>query len=246
MRSIKSIGLFTFLLSVLMLSTSAQTESASFQTFELVNLLDELDKSEESALQFLSESSMDAEIHVQTASGESISLESEFDQVFYVFEGQSEWQVENELIEIDPGSALFTKGGTDPSLVSLLDGERLIFVGVTLKHEVNVSSAKWRLFTIVQMEAPRSQFQNVWNPFLRENNVIFGLYMLPQPIGGDGRLVHPFDELNIVVRGKGVFEVDSGQADIMESSIMFVRAGLGHYFHSLEEDTDILILWEQP
>ncbi len=54
-----------------------------------------------------------------------------------------------------------------------------------------------------------------------------------------------WQELNIVTAGSSKFVMDSGTLDVKEGSIFFVEEGNGHYFESLEDDLDILILWEQ-
>jgi mannose-6-phosphate isomerase-like protein (cupin superfamily) len=70
------------------------------------------------------------------------------------------------------------------------------------------------------------------------------MYMLPEELGGDKTLVHAFDEVNFVVNGRGRFHIDDDAIDVEPGSIVFVRAGSGHSFDSLEGDLDILILWE--
>ena len=72
-----------------------------------------------------------------------------------------------------------------------------------------------------------------------------GLYMLPKSIGGDSTLTHKVDELNIVTGGAAVFSVDGKPIPVKKGDIIFVQKGLGHYFHDLQEDFDVLIFWEK-
>ena len=243
-KALKFAGLALILSVVVFVNLSAQPETPAFQTFELSELIAQLEESDSTSTLFLDESSMSAEVVLQTSASFDFRSESEFDQIYYFFQGQAQLVADGSSIAIEPGLAVFSRGGTERYLEAV--SEELFYISVTVKQPANLNSPSFRTHTMAEMESTRSSNQNVWNPFLRENNVIFGLYMLPERIGGDGRLVHPFDELNIVVRGSSKFEVDNDVVDISEASIMFVRAGLGHYFHSLKEDTAILILWEQP
>jgi len=69
--------------------------------------------------------------------------------------------------------------------------------------------------------------------------------MLPRSSGGDARLVHQWDELNIIVQGACSFRTDKEVIEVKEGTIMFVREGNGHFFNSLKSNTDILILWDR-
>jgi len=72
------------------------------------------------------------------------------------------------------------------------------------------------------------------------------LYSLPVQSGGDNRLVHTFEELNIVVNGDSIFSMDTDNIEIKPGTIAFVNNGLSHTFRSLNGDLDVLIFWEQP
>ena len=69
--------------------------------------------------------------------------------------------------------------------------------------------------------------------------------MLPKTQNGDSRLVHSWDELNIITSGSAKFTKDDGTVDVKKGSIVYVEAGNGHRFNFLNSDTDIFILWNQ-
>ena len=58
-------------------------------------------------------------------------------------------------------------------------------------------------------------------------------------------LTHDFDEINLVVRGNGRFEMGADAIQVGPGSIVYVEDGLGHRFANLTGDLDVLILWER-
>jgi len=116
---------------------------------------------------------------------------------------------------------------------------------VSMKLASKSKKPKWKYFSKSDIESSRDAKENEWNPFIMYSNVMLGMYMLPHEVDGDSRLVHPWQELNIITSGTSKFVMDTGTIDVEEGSIIFVEEGNGHYFDSLTEDIDILILWEQ-
>ena len=91
------------------------------------------------------------------------------------------------------------------------------------------------------MLAARDPSANVWNPFLLAQTMTLGMYMLPSSVGGDGTISHAFDEISIVVNGRGRFVVGPNAIDIEPGTVVFVERGLGHSYSNLTEDLDVLV-----
>lgn len=53
------------------------------------------------------------------------------------------------------------------------------------------------------------------------------------------------DEINIVVNGTATFKMGDVEVDVRRGSIVWVKEGIGHYFHTLNDDFDVLILFEK-
>ncbi len=106
------------------------------------------------------------------------------------------------------------------------------------------AGSAWRGFQMRDIVHDREAGRNIWNLFLDLPSLRFGMYMLPEQLGGDKTLVHAFDEVNFVVNGRGRFHIDDDAIDVGPGSIVFVSAGSGHSFDSLQGDLDVLILWE--
>lgn len=165
------------------------------------------------------------------------------DEVYFIYEGEADIIIDEQANPVKSGYSIFIPGGQPRSLVNVTQDLKVIIT--TLKQKSVGTSSPHRLFSDAQVEAGRNPNSNVWNPFLNESSVIFGLYMLPQTVNGDGRLVHGWDELNIISQGNCTFRTDDAQITVKKGSIVFVKEGNGHFFRNLNSDTDIFILWDQ-
>jgi mannose-6-phosphate isomerase-like protein (cupin superfamily) len=99
-------------------------------------------------------------------------------------------------------------------------------------------------FTLEGVGRERLPGGNTWNAFIRRPSMVFGLYMLPKSVGGDSALTHRWDEINLITAGTGKFQVGSDIMEVRPGDIIYVRKGNPHFFHSLNEDLDILIFFE--
>ena len=164
------------------------------------------------------------------------------DEVFYIFEGTGTITIGTTEQAVAEGDALIARGAletriaTESSIkVVVTSMRRSSFVGAggfTHHPETNITSAK-------------DPGRNSWNPFMREDNVLLGLYSLPQSLGGDQTLTHTWEELNIIKSGSSRFNVITEDMIVRPGSLVFVENGAGHYFDRLSSTIDIMILWEQ-
>lgn len=100
-------------------------------------------------------------------------------------------------------------------------------------------------YSLETMATKANPTKNVWEPFHNCNTMMFGLYLLPKALGGDGTLTHKWDELNIVVKGSADFTVDGLVQRVRKDDLVFVAQGHGHNFSNLSEDFEVLILFEK-
>ena len=175
----------------------------------------------------------------QGASSEETSINR--DVVYYFYSGSAVMNIEGEEVIVEGESAVLVTANSSHNITSVTSDAQIISTRINtgLTQIPNAYAVQTR----VQMEGPRDPNQNVWNPFMDEESFVFGLYMLPQLVGGDTRLVHDWDELNIVTRGYGRFLTDEGIVQLEPGSIVYVREDNGHAFKNLSSDIDVLILW---
>ncbi len=218
--------------------------SLNYTSWDIAELSDSLAQSGAKQIVFMDETAMQG-IYMELLQGdiEQRSINS-FDEVYYIYAGNGTLMIDGSAVNIEPGQIIFTKAGMNARFEEVTKALQLVLV--TMKTIPNSSAPTSRVFAKTEIETPRNSDSNVWNPFIQLPNVIMGLYMLPERSGGDQRLVHSFEELNIVVSGTCKFKMDTDEIDVGQGSIVFVKDGNGHFFRSLSDDTDVLILWEQP
>ncbi len=212
----------------------------AYTVSDLSSQLEDLGISE---LLFLNESTMSGTYIELSIGGALHNTNPNRDQVYYFFEGGGIMNIEGIEVLIENEMAVYVAANYNRSITSITSNAKII--RTELKQETPQSSNPFLKYTWEQMEAPRNPNSNVWNPFLNQESVIFGLYMLPQILGGDSRLEHDFDELNIITRGSSLFHTDDGDIQVSPGSIVFVKEGNGHEFNNLESNHDILIQWNK-
>ncbi len=211
--------------------------------FDVASLSSDLAAAGGPSLTFLNESTMSAKL-MEVATGTNVAASSpNGDQVYHFFDGSGTMNINGEEVSMAKGDVVFVAGGVSREITNA--DTKITIILTELKSATGATQAPFTKFTKAQTEAGRSGSANIWNPFLNERSVTFGLYMLPMSRGGDGRLVHTTDELNIIANGSSTFQTDGGTVTVQAGSVVFVRAGNGHFFRSLSSDIDILILWNK-
>ena len=165
-----------------------------------------------------------------------------FDEVFYVFDGSGEITIGDTKLNIQKGETIMVQGTLDTKLHTDSNVEVIV---TTMKENGLSVPTGFKHFSVDQITEMKSVSRNSWNQFLKEINVSFGLYSLPQTIGGDQTLTHTWEELNIITTGSSQFAMGNETIEIRRGTIVFVENGIGHFFSQLKSDVDIMILWEQ-
>ena len=97
-------------------------------------------------------------------------------------------------------------------------------------------------FNIAELEKRRARGGKPYLEFLRVPALSAGVYSLPAE-GKDSQTPHKEDELYYVVRGRARMRVASEEHDVSEGSIIFVAAGVPHYFHEIKEELVVLVFF---
>jgi mannose-6-phosphate isomerase-like protein (cupin superfamily) len=97
-------------------------------------------------------------------------------------------------------------------------------------------------FNIGELQKRRAQGGKPYLEFLRVPALSAGIYALPAE-GKDSQSPHKEDELYYVVRGRARMRVASEEHEISEGSVIFVAAGVQHYFHEIEEELVVLVFF---
>ena len=97
-------------------------------------------------------------------------------------------------------------------------------------------------FNIAELQKRRAQGGKAYFEFLRAPALSAGLYALPAE-GKDSQTPHKEDELYYVIRGRARMRVASEEHEVSEGSVIFVAAGVHHYFQEIKEELVVLVFF---
>jgi mannose-6-phosphate isomerase-like protein (cupin superfamily) len=103
----------------------------------------------------------------------------------------------------------------------------------------------WATFEVAGLAAARREGGRPYHEFLRVAEMSAGLYELPAG-GVDRQEPHAEDEIYVVVAGRARFQADGEETDVGPGSVLYVRAGVDHRFHSITEPLQVLVVFAPP
>lgn len=89
---------------------------------------------------------------------------------------------------------------------------------------------------------PELEARGVYREFLRVPALSLGLYC-HRAGAGVVQEPHQEDEAYVVLSGAGIVNVDGEDQSVGAGSLIYVPAGVPHYFHSVTEDLSILVMF---
>jgi quercetin dioxygenase-like cupin family protein len=98
------------------------------------------------------------------------------------------------------------------------------------------------LFEIADLARRQQQTTEPYYEFLRVPSLNCGLYVLPAG-STDRQTPHDEDEIYVVLDGLGVFTVEGADRTVQKGSVLYVKAGVDHRFHSITEDLSVLVFF---
>ncbi len=98
------------------------------------------------------------------------------------------------------------------------------------------------LFELSNLQARQTQSGEAYYEFLRVPALNVGLYVLPAG-STDRQTPHDEDEVYYVVDGLGVFTVEGADRTVQKGSVLYVKAGVDHRFHSITKDLTVLVFF---
>ncbi len=97
-------------------------------------------------------------------------------------------------------------------------------------------------FELSNLIEQQKQSDRSYLEFLRAPSMSLGIYALPAG-AVDTQQPHTEDEVYSVVSGRGQIRVRDEDHAVQAGSVVFVEAGVKHYFHSITEDLMILVFF---
>ena len=97
-------------------------------------------------------------------------------------------------------------------------------------------------FELVHLIDQQNQSGQDYLEFLHVPSLSAGLYTLPAG-AVDTQEPHTEDEIYYVISGRGFIQVDQESRPVEAGSLVFVKAGVDHRFHSISEDLRVLVIF---
>jgi mannose-6-phosphate isomerase-like protein (cupin superfamily) len=97
-------------------------------------------------------------------------------------------------------------------------------------------------FEVSQLKTKGARSRDYYHEFLRVPSMSLGIYTLAAG-ATDPQLPHDEDEAYYVVSGRGQIEVMGENRAVQTGTIIFVKAGDDHRFHSVTEDLTLLVFF---
>jgi mannose-6-phosphate isomerase-like protein (cupin superfamily) len=212
-----------------------------FLKFSLKDLLSQQKSKKTNSVEFLKESTLSGTIR-HIGKKETVNSVWGSDMACYVVNGTGKVKIGSNTFALTKGTIVFIPRNLSYSFFEV-ESPLDIFQLVSFENKSKGDTVA-QSFSPTQIETGRNAGQNAWNAFLRSKSMIYGLYMLPKKLNGDSALTHRWDEVNLITKGSGKFQVGERIMDVEPGDIVYVRKGNPHFFHTLPDDLDILILFE--
>jgi mannose-6-phosphate isomerase-like protein (cupin superfamily) len=100
----------------------------------------------------------------------------------------------------------------------------------------------WRAFTVEELTKKREKRDGPFFEFLRVPSMSCGIYSLAAG-AEDRQQPHRRDELYCILAGKAVLAVADARQEVSRGSLVYVKAGVEHRFHSIEEHLQVLVIF---
>lgn len=193
--------------------------------------------------EFLTKPAMTAGLCIVNPGEEAAPQIYKLDTVYIVVSGKGGLAVGDDSVSLVKGSIVFVRAGVRRKFEKIESSVSAIELSSTAKS--GSAEPRWMAMTVGEARKKFLPDRNVWNRFFSFETLHLGLYMLPRALGGDSPLTHKVDEINIVTRGHAIFRVGDSETPVKPGSIVWVGQGNPHSFHSLSDDFDVLIMFNQ-
>jgi mannose-6-phosphate isomerase-like protein (cupin superfamily) len=100
-------------------------------------------------------------------------------------------------------------------------------------------------FEIAELLRSVDRGGHVYEEFLRAEELSVGLARWPAG-SVDDQTPHTEAEVYYLVAGRALIRVEQEDRPVGPGSIVYVPAGVGHRFHGITEDLEVLVFWAPP
>ncbi len=110
------------------------------------------------------------------------------------------------------------------------------------KQQEKIDEKVWEAFEVSDLIKKQRSNNRWYLSFLKRDTLSMGLYSLPK--GADDRQpAHGEDEVYLIENGKAMLRIGNEERKVQKGSLIFVKRGIPHKFHSIEEPLDVLVFF---
>ncbi len=103
------------------------------------------------------------------------------------------------------------------------------------------------VFNLGELLTQHDACDESWLEFLKVQSLSMGVYRVAAGANDqDTHASHDRDEVYVAISGRGKLTADGEAVDVAQDSIVFVKAGIDHFFHDVSEDLSLLVFFSMP
>lgn len=236
--------LVTMILGLVFCFDSTAQYGKNWASFPLDSLQEVLDKSGKNWLPFIEKLSMDCGLYTLKVGEEDLQEPHKLDETYYVVEGKATLDIKGQKQEVGPGSIVYIQAYTKHKFENIT--EDLTVMVFFPKKRPKPGKDPFLYFDYAELQKEGHPKFNMTNSFLIAPTMNFGLSMMPQIKGGHEMVKHRIDMFSLVVNGKGKFALGKNDTvNVVPGTFLYVRERVPHKFFDLEEDLEVLVMFEK-
>ncbi len=239
----KHISFFLFLFLLNSQTTIAQY-GKNWAAYPMDSLEEVVIKSGKNWLPFIEKLSMDCGLYRLSAGSEDVQEPHRLDEAYYIVKGKATLDVQGKKQDVQKGSIVYVQANANHKFENIIE-DLLVLVFFSKKHP-KPSNDPFQYFDYeVLLKEGHPKF-NTTNSFLIAPTMNFGLSMMPQVKNGHEMVKHKVDEFSLVMNGKGKFALGKNDTvNVVPGTFLYVKDKVPHQFLDLEEDLEVLIMFEK-
>lgn len=118
----------------------------------------------------------------------------------------------------------------------------LAAAGSSDDDEPDTAPLLWKDFDLERVARDMAERGERWRVFLDVDSMFCGVYRLERG-ATDPQGPHAEDEIYVIRKGRATLTAGAEEIPVEPGSCVFVRRGVEHRFHDIEEDLEVLVIF---
>ena len=232
------------ILSFLFVQFSHAQYGKNWASFPMDSLENALKKSGKNWLPFIEKLSMDCGLYRLEAGEEDLQEPHRLDEVYYIVKGEATLTMKGTEQPVRPGSIIYIQANV-PHKFENITSDLLVLVYFS-KKSPKPGKEPFLYFDYDVLKKEGHPKFNTTNSFLMAPTLNYGLAMMPLAVNGHEMVKHKVDAFSYVVNGKGKFALGKNDTvNVVPGTFLYVRDKVPHKYFDLEEDLEVLLMFEK-